>query len=252
MTVPEFDKGMARLERIFNQGAELQGEVRMEYLEALRFLESAMFEAAVGVVIETFKPFPSESFPSPSTIQEAVRIVQAERDIPGRDDPDTRALDFCQLCHNTGMYFAPNNMARACRCEKGRLRRASWVVPVGARKREAKIQDILDKLPESKGPVRGLEEKNAMGFWEPTREEHEKWIAEKREQIKKLEARDAERKEAAGLRPRTLDREALRRVVAETKVAVEERSLKPEKDEIQLCGKVEERSVEPEEDEIPF
>jgi len=232
MTLDDFDKGMARLERMFNRGIILAGDVRLEYLHVLRFLEAPAFDAAVTIVIETFKPFPSEPFPSPVTIQDAVTMAQSEDQVfwaRRQGAPGTSILDFCQLCRNCGLYLAFDGQAWLCRCEKGRIRRASWDVPYGTRKREAKIQDELDKLPPGKDPVRGLEERNAMGFWEPTAVEHDRWMAAKRIEIEEIKQRQAERpRDRREVRP-----ESLRRIVEETmaQVAEAKRSREPGEDE---------------------
>lgn len=198
MTLDDFDKGMARLERMFNRATALADDVRLEYLHALRFLEAPAFEAAITMVIETFKPFPSEPFPSLFTVQDAVTMAQSDDQVSWlgqRGAPDASAADFCQLCRNRGLYLAPDDKAHFCRCERGRLRRASWDVPYGARKREAKVQDALDKLPPSKGPVHDLQEKNGLGFWEDTQGEHDRWMAAKRIKIEEIKKRRAERPE---------------------------------------------------------
>jgi len=235
MMPDEFDRIMKRLEKMFNQGEELKGDVRLEYLDTLRFLDALLFEEAVRLVVETFRPYQAEPFPSLATIQDAVTLIRIEDKIYG--DKGERELDYCQLCQNTGIYLADDGIARTCRCEKGRLKRASWAIDSGARKRQERIQEALDKLPPSKGPVRGLMEKNALGFWEPNAIEHERWMEAKREQIRRLEARDAEREKQAGRRPpRTIDREALRLTIAATKALVAART----------------REIEEEEDEIPI
>ena len=236
MTLDEFDKGMRRLEAVFNHGKELQGDARGEYIEALRFLEAPAFDAAVTMVIETFKPFPSESFPAPTTIQDAVTMIQSENGIykarRERGAPDTTAADFCQRCQNTGLRLGEDGKCHPCQCEKGRMKRASWPIAHGARRREARIQEALDKLPPSKGPVRGLMEKNALGFWESNAVEHEEWVKRKQEQIRALEAREAERKSLApSVRPRTIDREALKQAVAATKARAEERAAEIEEED---------------------
>lgn len=253
MTLDEFDKGMKRLEAIFNHGKELQGDARGEYIEMLRFLEAPAFDAAVTIVIETFKPFPSESFPSPVTIQDAVTMARSEDQVSWsreRGAPDTSILEFCQLCRNLGIYLAFDGQARICKCEKGRIKQASWDVPYGARKREAKIQDELDKLPPSKGPVHGLMEKNAMGFWESNAVEHERWCAAKRREIEEIKHRRAEFEEKRRQEKKVIAPGSLRRILDETLAQVSEkrdRNLKVEEDEIAVRAARQEQE-EPEEE----
>jgi hypothetical protein len=246
MTLEEFDKGMRRIEAVFNRGKELQGDARGEYIEALRYLEAPVFDAAVTMVIETFKPWKEEPFPSPFTIQDAVTMAQSEDAIFGprreRGAPNSSAADFCQLCENRGLYLADDGMAHFCRCEKGRIKRASWDIPYGARKRDARIEEALDNLSPSKGPVRGLMEKNALGFWEPNMVEHERRMEGKREQVRRLEAREAEKQTRKSDRlPRTIDREELRRAVAETRALTLTRR-----------NESAEASQEEEEEQVPF
>jgi hypothetical protein len=236
VTLDEFDKGMRRLEAVFNHGKELQGDARGEYIEALRFLGAGEFEEAMTMVIATFKPFPSEPFPSVFTIQDAVTMIQSENGIykarRERGATDTAAADFCQRCQNSGLHVGADGQAQACQCERGRMKRASWPIGHGTRRREARIQEVLDKLPSSKGPVRGLMEKNALGFWESNAVEHEEWVKRKQEQIRALEAREAERKSLApSVRPRTIDREALKQAVAATKARAEERAAEIEEED---------------------
>jgi len=232
MTLDEFDKGMRRLEAVFNHSKELQGDARGEYIEALRFLEAPAFDAAVTMVIETFKPWKEEPFPSPFTIQDAVTMAQSEDAIFGsrreRGAPDSSAADYCQRCQNSGLFLGADGESHICQCEKGRMKRASWDIPYGVRKREARIQDELDKLPSSKGPVRGLMEKNALGFWEANAIEHERWCAAKRKQIEEIKRRREEGDERRRSEKKTIAPQSLKRVLDETLAQVSEKMPKME------------------------
>jgi len=236
MTLDDFDKGMARLERMFNRGIPLGSDLRLEYLHVLRFLEAPAFDAAMTIVIETFKPFPSEPFPSPITIQDAVTMAQSEDQVSWsrqQGAPDASAADFCQRCRNVGIFLGADGESHVCGCEKGRMKRAAWPIPYGARKREAKIQDELDKLAPSKGPVHGLQEKNALGFWEPNAIEHEKWCAAKRKQIEDIKRRREEFEDKRRREKMVIAPGSLKRVIDETiaQVAEAKRSREPSENE---------------------
>jgi hypothetical protein len=195
VTLDEFHVGMSRLEKMFNGCLELGTEVRDEYYQALQYVRGVVFRDAVQYVVETFKPFPSEPFPSVATIEDAiVRTRESAGEEAGWDTrrqapPDNRVLDYCQRCDNIGLYLGDDGLAHICVCEKGRLKRASWGVEAFARKREEKIQKALAKIPPSSGPVCGLREWNPLGFWEDTQEEHDRWKAAKLAQIEILKCR---------------------------------------------------------------
>ena len=254
MTLDDFDKGMARLERMFNRGVLLGSDMRLEYLHALRFLEAPAFEAAITIVIETFKPFPSEPFPAPITIQDAVTMATADDKIygEGRD----RGVQFCQKCRNLGLYIGENKRTHFCRCEKGRERQAAWAVDSGARKRQERIQDELDKLPPAAEPVRGLMEKNALGFWEPTKAEHDRWCAAKRKEIDEIKQRCEEFEKKRRVEKKLVPAGSLKRILDETLTQVEE---KMDQGSTIAATKApaearagERAECEEEEDEIPF
>jgi hypothetical protein len=186
---------MNRLEKVFNGGIEIGDELRLEYYNSLQYVDPTVFRDAVQFVVETFKPFPSEIFPAISTIEAAIletretASVEAGWETRRQPPPDPRASDYCQRCGNVGFYLAGDGQARFCRCEKGRIKRISWYIEPGVRKREEKIQKALEKIPPSQGPVRGLHKWNPTGFWEDTQEEHDRWMAAKRDQIAELERR---------------------------------------------------------------
>lgn len=195
MTKRIFNIGMERLERIFNQGKPLKETVRNEYFTAFCYDKPQVFEDAVQSVIETFKPFPSELFPSVATIKIATLKVVDEDEEEVRHEPespqgqDTQEQNFCERCQNRGFYLNQEGVAHFCDCTKGRLRQAAWGVGTADRKRQEKIQRTLDRLPPSSGPVHGLCERNPAGFWEPTKEEHEKWMTAERKKIAEMDVR---------------------------------------------------------------
>lgn len=199
MTPRIFNGGMGRLERIFNRGTSLEKSVRTEYFTALCYEKPRIFDDAIQAVIETFKPYPSEPFPSVATIKIAMlRVIDEDEDEVGyrlenTQTKDTQELDYCQRCRKSGLYLDPEGKAYFCDCEKGRLRQAAWGVRSGDSKRKEKIQRSLDRLPLSSGPVHGLRERNPAGFWELTKEEHEKWMTAKRAEISEIDERIKDR-----------------------------------------------------------
>jgi len=201
MTPEDFQFGMLRLEQMFNRGAEIGHNIRMEYFEALKYVNTRVFQEAVAFVIGSFKPYPSEAFPSLAVLESAVIEVRSEagdevsREARGYPPAYLSKLDYCQRCDNRGLYLTEDGQARFCRCEKGRIKRASWDVPYGIRKREERIQEILEKVPPSHGPVHSLHEWNPLGFWEDTQEEHDRWMAAKRTEIEEIKEREAARPE---------------------------------------------------------
>ena len=195
MKAEVFAEQMIRLEVMFNGGVELVPNRRDEYFRALMYVETEVFSDAVDYVLETFKPYGSEPFPSPSVLESAVIEVRSETgeeaSREARDYSPTylSKLDYCQRCDNLGLYLAEDGQARFCRCEKGRIKRVSWHIEPGVRKREERIQKALEKLPSSQGPVHGLHEWNLLGFWEDIQEEYDRWMAAKKEEIEEIKKR---------------------------------------------------------------
>jgi hypothetical protein len=246
MTLDEFAIGMNRLERIFNGGVEIDEGLRKEYFEALQYVDPTVFRDAVQLVVETFKPFPLEPFPGISTIEDAIMETRdrasseagwESRRLP---PPDAKVLDYCQRCHNLGLFLAEDGQARFCQCEKGRLKRASWGIDAHVRKRDEKIQKALERIPSSLGPVRGLQEWNPLGFWEDSREEHDRWMARKRAELIETHARADIRDRRLATEKRTVPRESLRRLVEE-KI-----------DQVQAAKPEAEREPGEDEEEVPF
>lgn len=196
-----FAEQMIRLEVMFNRGVELAPVRRDEYFRALKYVETEDFREAVDYVLETFKPYDSEPFPSPSVLEAAVIEIRSEageeasREVRGYPPAYLSKLDYCQRCNNLGIYLAEDGQARFCRCEKGRIKRVSWHIEPGVRKREERIQKALEKIPPSHAPVHGLHEWNPLGFFEDTQEEHDHWMARKRIELEEIKKRQAERPE---------------------------------------------------------
>jgi hypothetical protein len=219
MTFDEFETGISRLEKIFNAGLQIDAELRLEYFEALKYVRADVYREAVQLIVETFRPFPSEPFPAISTIDSAILETRESAGAEAgwearRQSPlDTRTSDYCQRCGQVGFYLADDGLAHFCACEKGRLKRVSWRIDAHARKRAEKIQKALEKLPPSLGPVRGLHEWNPLGFWELNVMEHERFMVAKRAEIEEIERREAERPERSTL-PDDLRRKLLKDTVA--------------------------------------
>jgi len=217
ITLRIFNAGLGRLERIFNRGISLEKAVRTEYFTALCYEKPRIFDDAIQAVIETFKPYPSEPFPSVATIKIAtLGVVDEDEDETGRETgiPQSKEiLDYCDQCRNQGLYLGPEGTAHFCDCEKGRLRQAAWGVRSGDSKRQEKIQRALDRLPPSSGPVHGLRERNPAGFWELTKEEHEKWMTAKRAEIAEMDARRI--KDNASRTKPVVPAESIKRLVEE-------------------------------------
>jgi hypothetical protein len=201
---------------MFNGGERLREEIRNDYYRSLFRVDLVVFGDAVEDVMETFRPFPTESFPCLATIRAAISRMT---DGPGggTDQPhDTKELDYCQQCGNSGFYLGQDDQAHFCVCDKGKYRQAAWSV-FGDNKREERIERALSGLPSSLGgpPVRGLQERNPAGFWELTAEEHDLWMENKQADIAqmktRLEARAAEKE--SGKRVVPLD--SLKRMVNE-------------------------------------
>jgi hypothetical protein len=235
-----FDYQMRRLEEVFKGGVELP--VRGEYWQALHYVEDDVFEKAVNYVMTSFKPFPSEPFPSIATLESAVidmkeegmdEVYEPERNI---ETPDYSILDFCQKCNNAGIYIWADGLSHFCQCEKGRLKQAAWdVEPAHSnwekKKRDEKIQRNLARLPPSLGPVRGIKEWNSLGFWEDTKEEHDRWCADKRKQIEEIKARREEFEEKRCQDKKMIAPGSLKRVLEETLAQVSEK-MPAEDDEV--------------------
>jgi hypothetical protein len=87
MTDETFHLEMMRLEKLFNRGRALEDSIRDEYKESLAYVADDVLHKSVGAVIDTFKPFPSDPFPSVSTIIAAVmdvdKIVEPEVNATG-------------------------------------------------------------------------------------------------------------------------------------------------------------------------
>jgi hypothetical protein len=173
MTYEQFSHDFIRLEVLFNEGRTLEAARRNEYYDALRYYDPADLTAAVNFIARRFHPVYNERFPSIATVMEAIFSIKEASLQPFDAEPeiDPGALDFCQRCHNRGFYLGEDDVAHPCVCEKGRLCRAAWGVPIHEPDRQAKIQAALDRLPPSAGPVRGLQEK-VKGIWQDTDDEH--------------------------------------------------------------------------------
>lgn len=234
MTKTEFNGGMSRLERMFNKGEQLREGIRTDYYRALFRTDPVVFDDSVEDVMETFKPFPSELFPCLATIKAA--IFRMSEGVGGEVDRfnDTRELDFCQKCSNVGLYLGQDDQAHFCVCEKGRYRRAAWSVS-GDFRREERVARALSVLPSSLGgpPVRGLQEKNPLGFWELTKEEHNLWMENKRAEIAEMDVRAEVRLREKDEGKRVVPPDSMKRLIEEKLGQIQANMLKVEdKDDV--------------------
>ena len=227
-----FKEQVGRIEALFER--KLDAGILAEYWRALHYVEDEVFEKAVDFVMTSFKPFPSEPFPSIATLESAVidmkeegmdEVYEPER---STEPPDYSILDFCQRCNNVGIYIWADGLSHFCQCEKGRLKQASWnVEPAHSnwekKKRDEKIQRNLARLPPSLGPVHGIKEWNPLGFWEDTQEEHDRWCADKRVQIEEIKRRREEFEEKRRQEKKVIAPGSLRRVLDETLAQVSEK-----------------------------
>jgi hypothetical protein len=216
MTKTEFDGGISRLERMFNRNERLREGIRNDYFRSLFRVDSVVFGDAVEDVMETFKPFPAESFPCLATIKSAISRM-TEGPEGGADQPhDTKELDYCQQCGNSGFYLEQDDQAHFCVCDKGKYRRAAWSVS-GDNKREERVERALSMLPSSMGgpPVCGIQERNPAGFWELTEVEHGLWMANKRAELDKMLVRVEARLRKEGEGKRIVPPDSIKRLIEE-------------------------------------
>jgi hypothetical protein len=178
MTDLEFNLEFSRLEVVFNGGMALADPARLEYYEVFRHLSLEEFHSVVSLELKTFQPTYAEKFPSIAVLLDQLAQIRksAQMDAASNryDAPHEGAVDYCQRCHNQGFYLGDDDAAHPCVCHQGQVIWASWQVPVSDPDRRAKIDDLLAGLSPSKGPVRGLREKDKNGRWQDNAEEHDR------------------------------------------------------------------------------
>jgi len=83
-----------------------------------------------------------------------------------------------------------DKVARPCSCIHGRRKESAFrLAKQGKVINEKNIQKIQRRLPPPTPPIRGLREQDAGGIWQDTEQEHERWMARKRAELKEIEER---------------------------------------------------------------
>jgi hypothetical protein len=174
----DFYLEFSRLEVVFNGGMILSAPVRTEYREVFRHLSLEEFHSLMSLELKTFQPTYAEKFPSIAVLLDQLAQIRksAQMDAASNryDAPHEGAMDYCQRCHNQGFYLGDDDAAHPCVCHQGQVIWASWRVPVSDPDRRSKIDDLLADMPQSRGPVRGLREKDKNGRWQDNAEEHDR------------------------------------------------------------------------------
>jgi len=185
MTRTEFTKSFSLLESAFGQqGAER----RQFYFRQFEHVQLWAFDRAMRRIVDIRDD--GYGFPLVAEINTAIDEVQRARS--QADEADMGAREFCQRCSNLGLYQTERGTAAACGCQAGRLKQARLILGLSARRIEIE-EYTKTKLPPPSPPVRGLKERNPLGFWEDTQEEHDRWMAAKRAEIEEIKRQQAER-----------------------------------------------------------
>jgi hypothetical protein len=183
MTKTEFEASFGLLENAFG----IQNpERRQFYFRQFQYTAAWAFDRAVRRIVEIRDD--GYGFPLVAEISTAIDEVQRARS--QADDSDMGAREFCQRCGNFGMVPTDGMNSAFCSCRMGRLKQARLRVGLTARRSE--VEEEVKKLPPAEPPFRGLQEKNPLGFWESTADEHEAWCAEKRAEIEEIKRRREE------------------------------------------------------------
>jgi hypothetical protein len=231
MTNNEFRESFGRLESAFGeQGAER----RQFYFHQFESSPYWIFKRAITRMIET-RSEDTYGFPLVSEIHMAVERVERERSTA--DGADWEAREYCQQCANHGFFLTERGTAAFCACRAGRLKQARMRLGLSARRSEVD-EYVKTKLPLPEPPVRGLQEKNPLGFWEDTQAEHDRHMTAKRAEIEEIKRRQAEHP-----RGPTLPDEIRRRLLKDTVAGVRGRMTVPI---------MREPGEDEEEDAVPF
>jgi hypothetical protein len=204
MTRSEFQKSFSLLESAFGvQNAER----RQFYFHQFEHTLPWVFDRSIKRLIEIRDD--GYGFPVVGEICTAIDEVLKRSTA---DERDLEAREFCQRCENRGFYSGKQNGTFLCTCRAGRLKQARLKLGLSARRTEVE-EYARTELPPAEPPVRGLQERNPLGFWEDTQEEHDRWMARKRAEIEEIERRRAEWPEKPGL-PVELRKKLLKDTVA--------------------------------------
>jgi len=151
-------------------------EARQTYYETYRFTAPEVLSGAIKILIRQIKhrvpPLLSEI---DSAIAEAAGEMQS-----------TIKNEFCQRCENSGM-FLDDELAKFCSCYLGRKKEAIFRLKTYS---EGKIAKYVKEHPPTL-PIKGLMERNEeLKIWEPTQEEHNRWMEKKRAELEKIKERE--------------------------------------------------------------
>jgi hypothetical protein len=199
-----FREQMSRLEGQFNSGKQLNELVQKEYFMVLKLFRNEDTIRAIDNVIQTHKPYPSHVFPSVSTLLDALNDVMRNAwPVPGsRVDPD-----FCEKCDNVGIYLVKGK-GKFCDCIRGRKKEIDF----GFWPNKKRIEEEKEKIKNAVSPHRDLKERNPVGLWELTKDEHEKWMTAKRAEIAEMDART---KDSPSRKKGVVPVESIKRLVEE-------------------------------------
>jgi len=183
MTNSEFRESFGRLESAFGeQGAER----RQFYFRQLEHVSTWAFSRAVRRIIE----IRDDRYGFPLVAEIHTALDEVEREKPSAGAFDFEAREYCQRCENRGWYMNARGGVSPCSCRAGRLKQARMRLGTSARRTE--VEEEVKKLPPPEPPVRGLQEKNPLGFWEDTQEKHDRHMTAKRAEIEEIKRRQAE------------------------------------------------------------
>lgn len=226
-----YSEQISRLEKIFGKCPAPD-----EYFNTFHNFRPEDFIKAIDVVLETHRPYTGHIFPSPSAVLDALNDVMRER---AWSTPEDRVdADFCEKCRNGGKYLE-GNLAKFCDCIRGR--HAQIVFRFWPNKK--RIVEEQAKIKSAAPPIHGLKERNPLGFWEDTQEEHDRWMAAKRIEVAEINARAEARERRLAAEKKTVPRDSLKRLVEERLSQIQ--TLRP--------GPAERQPGEDEEEEIvPF
>jgi len=198
-----YSEQISRLEKIFGRCPAPD-----EYFNTLRNFRPEDFIKAIDNVIQTHRPYTGHVFPSPSAILDALNDVMKNQ--TWATPEDLAGAEFCGRCENRGMYLEEGR-AKFCDCIKGRR---AWAVFRYWPNRK-KIAEEQAKIKSGAPPHHGLKERNPLGFWEDTQEEHDRWMARRRAELLESHARADIRDRKLAEAKKTVPRESLRRLVEE-------------------------------------
>lgn len=184
MTRSEFERSFSLLENAFG----MQNPQRRKfYFQQFEHSLSWAFYRAVRRLVDIRDD--GYGFPLIAEIRTSMDEVLRQRSEADERDLDSR--QFCQRCGNSGLYLTDDRTAAPCSCRAGRMKYARLMLGLLASRTEVE-EYAKTKLPPAEPPVYGLQERNPLGFWEDTQEEHDAWCEKKRHEIEDIKRRRAE------------------------------------------------------------